>query len=297
MMRKRVVAFALSLVFLAAMAQAGQGLSFKFYGGAGYWPTGGDFKELFESTAARWEYVGYTGTFDLAWKPLAFEGGVQAVLGLTPRLGLALGAGYLMKTVNRDSLITPAPGNESEHVSAYKINAIPVTLDLVYAALTGPVKLNLSAGVGFYSVQFTYDLHSLYSEPGRIAQPNWVWDVRETFDSDRKGVLGFQVGLGTEFPLTDRIFLCLDAIYRVASFDDIVGFYEWNDVATWTGGSDSETFQLDQAKVWYSESLIWGNLWHYMDISESKPTGSDDARLFKFDLGGPVVRIGIRIGI
>ncbi len=216
---------------------------------------------------------------------------------LTPRLSLALGTGYLMKTVNRDSLLIPAPGNESEHVIAYKINAIPVTLDFVYAALTGPVKLNLSAGVGFYSVQFTYDLHSLYSEPNRIAQPNWAWDVHETFDSDRKGVLGFQFGLGTEFPLTGRIFLCLDVLYRIAAFDDVIGVYDFSGLATWTGGSDSIAYHQERAKVWYSESEIWGSIRHYMDFSENKPTTTDDARLFKFDMGGPVVRIGIRIGI
>ncbi len=294
---KRTAVFTLLTALCATAALAGPSLSFKFYGGVGYWPTGGDFKELFESTAARWEYGGYEGTFDLAWKPLAFEGGVQAVLGLTPRLSLALGTGYLMKTVNRDSLLIPAPGNESEHVIAYKINAIPVTLDFVYAALTGPVKLNLSAGVGFYSVQFTYDLHSLYSEPGRIAQPNWAWDVHETFDSDRKGVLGFQFGLGTEFPLSGRIFLCLDVLYRIASFDDVSGVRNWSDLATWTGGSDSYTFEVNPAKVWYSESLVWGTVWHYLDFSEDKPATTDDARLFKFDMGGPILRIGIKVGL
>lgn len=298
MLKKRLAVFAVFSALLATAALAsGPSLSFKFYGGAGYWPTGGDFKELFESTAARWDYVGYTGTFDMDWKPMSVESGVQAILALTPRFGLAVGAGIIMKNLDQDADVQYLPAGTMDLVSSYKIRAVPLTLDAVYAVLDGPFRLVLSGGLGYYLTSMSFEAHGVYAEPTRPTQPNWAWDVRETYESETKGVLGFQFGLGAEFRLAGRIFLCLDAFYRLVSFDDLQGVYDWVGAATWDGGSSGSTYDQGQAKVWYSESTVWGQIWHYLDFSDDKPTTSDDARLFKFDLGGPVVRIGIRIGI
>jgi hypothetical protein len=49
--------------------------------------------------------------------------------------------------------------------------------------------------------------------------------------------------------------------------------------------------------MWYSTSEVWGNTWHYLDITKNRPTTADESRLFKIDIGGPVARIGIKIGI
>lgn len=297
MRTRRIIFPAILFLMLATGAQAKPQLSLKFFGGGGYWPTGGDFKELFQSTADRWKEVGYRGVFDLDWKPWAFEGGIQVGLKLTSRFGLSVGAGYLSKIVNQDSSGDFGPTETIRQINAFRVNAVPITLDAVYILLPGPFQLQLSAGAGYYSTRISVEEHGLYSEPKRTGQPNWKWDVRQTYESDRKGVFGLQAGIGAEVRLSDRIGLCLDALYRIASFDDVVGVFEWADVAAWTGGSDSEYIRIERAKMWYSQSTIWGQVWHYLDFTENKPTGSDEARPFKIDLGGPILRIGIRIRI
>jgi hypothetical protein len=294
---RKAVSFVLSFFLFVALAQAGPAFSLKLYGGAGYWLTGGDFKPFLQSTADRWSYVGYTGTVDLDWKPLSYEGGIQAILMFTPKVGLALGVGYLTKAVNQESSLKYGPTETLMQTNSYKIQSIPVSLDVLYALPAGPVRLLFSAGATYYSSQIKIEQHGLYSEPNQAGQPNWKWDLLQTFDSDRKGGLGFQAGLGLEVPLAGRIALCFDAFYRMVAFDDVEGTFRWDDSATWTGGHSGSSYSIEQAEMWYSTADVWGNIWHYLDISKGEPTTVDESRPFKISMSGPVLRVGIKIGV
>jgi hypothetical protein len=296
MRMRKTISFVSGLFFLAALAQAGPAFSLKLYGGIGLWATGGDFKDLFGSTADRWTKVGYTGTFDLAWKPVSFEGGLQAVAMITPRFGLAAGIGCLTKTINQDSNAA-YPGGSFEQINSYQIQSIPVSLDLLYVIPAGPIRILLSAGATYYSSQIKTDEHSLDSEPSRAGKPNWKWDYEDIFQSDRKGTLGFQFGFGAEIALIGPASLCLDVFYRSVSFDDIQGTERWIDRETWTGGSNSSDNTSQGSKMWYETSHISGNTWHYLQFGKTMPTTGDEERLFKISMDGPVLRLGIKIGL
>ncbi|MCX6561950.1 MAG: outer membrane beta-barrel protein, partial [Candidatus Aminicenantes bacterium] len=298
MSTRKAALFVLSFLLLVALAQAGPAFSLKLYGGAGYWLTGGDFKPLFASTADRWREVGYTGTFDLDWKPIAIEGGVQAVLMFNPRLGMAFGIGYLSKSINQDSMLNDGSGATVEQISSYKVQSLPVSLDLLYYFVASePVRINLSVGATYFSSLVKVEEHSLYKDPNYLGKLNWKWDLLRTFESDRKSVLGFQAGLGAEIKLFGPASLCFDLLYRLASFDDIQGTLRESDNVTWTGGHESGSATVDQTQMWYSTADVWGNTWHYLDIQKGEPTTVDEARPFKISMGGPVLRVGIKIGV
>ena len=294
---KKLIPLALAALIAAPLLQAGPTFSLKLYGGGGYWPSGGDFKTVFDSTLDRWKKVGYKGTLNQDWQPLAYEGGLQAVLMVDKHLGLALGVGYLSKSISHDSNTDYSATGTLDYTDTYNIRSIPVSLDLLYALPVGPVRFVLSAGATLYSSTIDFEGHGLYSEPNRIGQPNWKWDLLQTFESDNKVALGGQAGLGIEIRLSGSASLFLDGFYRMASFDDVRGTSVWDSRQTWTGGSQKELDTYPGSKMWFETSQIGSNTWHYLDFWPTKPTTSDEARLFKVDFGGPVVRIGIKIGV
>lgn len=286
------------LVLIAAPAVlAGPTFSLKIHAGAGFWLTGGDFKTYLDSTTARWEHIGYTGSINHDWKPLAAETGLQGIAMLGSHWGLALGVGYISKSLDLSSDVTTAPGNTIDIDDSFDIRSIPVSLDLLFVIPAGPFRITASAGPSlFFSSVKTVSAY-LYKEPNRPGQPNWKWDYGNTFESSSKVSLGFQAGLSAEVKVFGPVSLCLDAFYRLASFEGNKGTYTWHSNQTWNGGSNSLGDTDLDAQMWFSSNEIWGQTWYYLDISAGKPTTVDEARLFKVGLSGPVIRLGIKIGL
>jgi len=293
---RKVIVMSLSVLLLACFVQAGPKFSLKLYGGPGFWTTGGDFKGLFESTLDRLRSVGYTGTFDLDWKPLSFEGGIQAVAMLTPQFGLAIGVGFLSKSINQDASYADEVASVQLTTSRL-IRSVPVSLNLLYLVPAGPARITLSAGASYYSSRFKLEEQVYYLEPGYYQKPNYKRDVLETFDSDPKGAIGFQAGISVEVKLFGPASLCVDALYRIVSFDDIQGTYGWDEHDSWTGGGATDTFTIEQAKMWYDTCSLWGGTYNFIDYYKTQPSNADKARLFKISMDGPVFLIGLKIGL
>lgn len=289
---------AMVFVFLAIGAiPAEAGIKLKLFGGASFWSTGGDFKPLFDSTAARYTYVGYTGTFDLTYTPWAFEGGLQGLFEIAPNLDLGLSAGYLFKAWNQKPQLSYSwgPGTWEADLS-YKVSGIPLSLDLQYGIPLGAARFNLYAGGDVFLGRVSYNDNEVSSEPNRTGKPNWKWAITETFAADKSAV-GFHGGVGLELRLSGTVSLCVDAFYRVLNMTDIKGTHDFSETVTWTGSTNSDSTHSDSSFMWFSTSNVWGNTWHYLDFGDTRPTTSDSSRTFKIDLGGPVFRIGLKFGL
>jgi hypothetical protein len=150
--RRNFMAAGLGLFFMIAAVAHPSGLSFRFFGGAGFLPTSGDFKELFDSTSQRWKDVGIGGTFDLDYAPWAYEGGLQAVFQLAPSFGLRLGVGYFSKVWNQSPHLTYNGGGPAtlDIQNTYDLKSIPLTLDAVVTIPLGIVRFNIFGGGGYY---------------------------------------------------------------------------------------------------------------------------------------------------
>jgi opacity protein-like surface antigen len=295
--RKFLAFFVIAFLMIAAEAlQAGSFFKIKLFGGLDYVPTGGDFKSLFESTSARWKYVGYTGTFDLDYKPLAWEGGIEAMFAIAPHFELGFGAGYLDKTWNQRPQINYTAGTVNGDIKT-SITGFPLTLEILYGIPLGPARFNIfGGGDGFLGTVKDSETQD-YAETARAGQPNWKWKMTSTFTSERKAAFGFHAGAGLEIAVSGGLSLCLDALYRSLSWTDVKGKYDYSSIQTWTGGSDTSDYHSPAATVWYSTSTIWNQVWHYLDFSETVPTTSDSSRPFKFDVSGWVFRIGLKMGV
>jgi hypothetical protein len=300
MLRKQCRVLSLVMVFVLAAAgvlQAEPGIKIKLFGEGAYWNTGGDFKPLFESTADRWSKVGIHGTYDLDYKPWAYKGGAQLLIEVAPNIDLALSGGYLHKAWNQKPQLSYADGPGTLNINqTYKVDGVPFALDLQIGIPLGPAKINIFGGGDFFLGRVALDSSSLYSEPNRKLQPNWKWEISESFSAS-KNALGFHGGLGLDIRLFGNINLCFDAIYRFLSMTDIQGTFDYAESQTWTGGHNSGSSHSTKSTMWYSTSNVWGNIWHYLDFNDTKPLWNDSAKPFKIDLGGLAFRIGLKFGI
>jgi opacity protein-like surface antigen len=297
--RRNFMAAGLGLFFMIAAVAHPSGLSFRFFGGAGFLPTSGDFKELFDSTSQRWKDVGIGGTFDLDYAPWAYEGGLQAVFQLAPSFGLRLGVGYFSKVWNQSPHLTYNGGGPAtlDIQNTYDLKSIPLTLDAVVTIPLGIVRFNIFGGGGYYLTRVNFATDSQYSEPTRSGQPNWKWQFRSDFASAWKGDLGFQFGAGLDIALSNRMSLIIEGLYRSVGSSGFQGPLTVVNRQTWTGGSSSGDLEKDNATLWYETSNISGRIYHYMEAWDTKPTASDSAREFKISLEGFSLRLGIQIGI
>jgi opacity protein-like surface antigen len=274
-------------------------LSIKFFGGAGNLPRGGDFKELFESTAQRWKDVGLSGSFDLDYSPWFYEGGIQAVFQLTPNFGLCFGAGYISKIWKQSPHIEYNWGGAAtfDSQNKYDVQSIPLTLDAVVTIPFRGFSFNIFGGGGYYLTRVNFTEDSQYSEPSRASQPNWKWHFRSDFASGQKAKLGFQFGAGFEVSLSSRVNIFIEGLYRLVEISSFQGPLTILSSQTWTGGNENDDDEQGNAIMWYETSNISGRIYHYMEAWETKPPWADSAREFKVSLDGISLRLGIRIGI
>lgn len=139
------------------------------------------------------------------------------------------------------------------------------------------------AGIGYYFGRMTYTARTEETLLGIT-----VWDQND--GEATAGGLGFQGGLGLEYPLSTTFALFIEAAGRYVSLKD------WsveNDYST-AWGSEHET-----GKFWYGEELdsALGKYYPTLQMSEAKPADADwrNVREAAFGFSGFALKAGVKI--
>jgi len=162
--------------------------------------------------------------------PLAYKGNsissnnglhLGAELGflLNPYMGLAIGVkglafnNYTANVAYQNSFAD----YENETLSPY---LVPLTLDYYVFLPDAGGRFYLKAGVGYYvgdvHMDETYSYSNFYNQHESTQVENWVGDLYS-------GNVGFQVGVGREFAITNRLGVELYAQWRYAKLSNFRG--------------------------------------------------------------------------
>jgi hypothetical protein len=300
-MKKGILLFSIALFIFQPLLFAqnpNSKFSLKLSGGLAYLSNGGDMKELLASLNDQFEFEHSRGPWDYRYKPLGLDFDLEASYEFSPDFSFALGIGFIRKdwkpTFNQmnswGSSYVLRTGNEE-----FEASAIPLTASVRWSHSFGKFNISIGGGPGIYLLKFNYDLKVRYTDPYNSIDPGWAMDETVSFQSHVLGRLGFQAGLGLDFVLSSRLSLIVEALYRTVKLDEIKGRQQWEDVATWTGGSDQESFSGDNITFWYVTRRNGNNFFHDFEMSENKLTGVYDIRPFELKLDGFALRAGIKI--
>ena len=271
----------LLILFLPAAAQAegGPGFQLKLFGGASYHLLG-DFSACLKGWDDGVEASPYSYIENGEFSPfhLGGEFGLEVILPINRRLGIGLGAGYIL--TGKESLRESAW--KSDKLAPYEfyeeklnpgVRAIPITLSL-HLDVYSNTRLNLSAigGIGLYlgTVDWKYQKNNKNS-PG-LYNESWT---------GTSGGLGLQGGVELDFKINRRLGLFIEGIGRYARLTGFQGDFL-------AGGQTEE-----DALLWYTE---WGQFPGFV-IAADEPTGGiyDNVRKAVIDLSGFSVRVGLKV--
>ena len=212
--RNKLVA-AIALLFVPALVKADVKISFKLQGGWTYVSAGEvnrANKALFNWEGALWP------TSQGGYRPVrhGVECGGDFIFEFTPRIGVGIGCGYL--TASRGSLMEFAdPENDIDGgLSARpELSALPVRLSLILRfPLSAKIDLTTRMGGSYYFLARYNDeiRENSFSGLGQI-HGFYGFAHRAEIGS---AALGLDAGIGIEYRLNSRVFLCLDATGRFA---------------------------------------------------------------------------------
>ena len=278
-----VIATAFALCLIPRIGLADGKFSLRLQGGWTY-ISGGD---LNPGTRAWFDRIGTgwvkTGGYRAVHSGLEFGGDI--VFELTPRLGLSIGAGYMrFSRLSRVGLSTAEPSLWSGGASAEpRLSAVPIRAG-VYLIVPWKKRFNVfvNAGVSYYYRSRYSDEWSVEIYPG----PSYV--LITTRAENKKTPIGFQGGIGLEYKLSEKLFLCLDARGRYARFRG------------WKGTSVLESnyeIPLSEQGILYYEVVptVIGAP-RLLMVQSSPPDGPDgEPRQAAIDFSGVSLQVGIRI--
>jgi len=283
-LRKAMISMAILLI--PGLALADVKISLKIRGGWAYF-SGGDVNRgalsLFD-----WERTFWPATQG-GHRPVhsGYEIGGDIIFKLNPTIGIGIGGGYLR--TSRGSVMDvsdPETGITGWLTTRPDLSATPIRLALI---LDFPVskKFNLSASIGGSCyLQARYrDNAEESTYVGNNMLVGW-YAIRTRVE--KKGVpLGFDGGVGIEYRLAPRIFLCFDVKGRYARLRGLEGSSafsdEFNDI-------------LERGKLYYESVPMLAGSPRLTMVQTSPPAGpGGEPRLAVVDLSGISLQAGIRI--
>jgi hypothetical protein len=312
-------------------------LGLKLSGGAGYLLNGAGDLERFRSGRAQFvgdyrQNPGYSSAFD--WKKLSVipDFNAEVILNLGRHFGIGVGTGFCGATskgnysIQGSTTQSPWWGTLTEtetdkFAQNYKIQAIPITLNLYYSLPLGySQKFNLYffGGVGYYFAKLTHDFKNEYTYA--YEDDSWYYyNEKENYqfnsaakETSKQNRIGFRSGLGLEMNLTSFISFGFEVFGRLVNFSNWTGDY----ADSWTTRD-----QLWQERLgWYYDqtstgsSSEHGNLYTYnvkdnqlsknypaMWIWQSAPEGSDISGVKKAAINlntfGALISLRLRFGL
>lgn len=234
-MKRAVAVVALILLYGSGYAQAQVGFGLKLSGGPAY-VFGGDLNKGLEGWSDLWNYA-----YDVPWlgrmggyKPVHWGTGfgveVQVLIGSRVRIGL--GTERLLASRESSLDLVHEAGTDRESWSP-RLEAFPVTLNAYYALPAGKASVLFHLGSAFYSARYTDRQHVFF----------FGADFDETIDMKARGI-GFQAGLGLEFPLAGWLGVLVEAKARYAPIRGFAG-------SSISRGQDGTT--AIEGKLWLGE--------------------------------------------
>ncbi len=274
----------LALILIPGQTLAGSKISLKLQGGWTY-ISGGDVNHgtqaYFDWREDLWPASegGYRALHH------GFELGGDIIFELSRTLGIGIGSGYL--EASRLSQMWLDEGtNFDETVQAEpKLSAIPIRLGLFLTfPLTKRVNLTANAGASYYfQARYSDDWGSWYS-PDYSYIHAWITTIAE-----KRGIsLGFDGGLGIEYKLFNKVFVCLDAKGRYARFRGLEGTSEFSSY-------EYDPFSI-QGKLYYESVPMLPDAPRLIMVQSDPPDGpGGEPRLAVVDFSGVSLQAGIRI--
>jgi hypothetical protein len=283
----KILIFFLTGTFLS-VGVFGADLSFRVYGALGY-ADGGDFSRSISGWRSYYEDrqdSGFSSSFDLGEMHGTAELGAEAVLALSRRWSLSLGAGYVHQRTSGE-ITTQTSRHEDIAVSAseqwsvdfeetteqrpvYTKSTIPITLSLDYSlALSAKWTLTLGAGGGIYlgslklRESYAIDSESISEQQMGNEVVQYVDQLTSVGDYSEKTK-------STGFGLHGRI--GLDLKLGPSSCLSITILGRWVNMKNWKG-------TYHDASEWQWTYGLWGD--HQVEGSDER-TG--DGQYWTYDL-------------
>jgi len=310
-MKKSLMGLGLAIVLVAVLATPGAAalkLSFKLNGGAAMLLNGAGDLEKFrlgeQAYATDWaEGDAFSSTFSWKKMSLVSEFGGEAILHLTPKLGVGIGVGYISVgrkgnyTLNYHDSWYASGGTFDEKEDSttahdFSGSAVPILLNFHFQTPLSP-RFNLIgyAGIGYYMGKFNHDYN--YTANYVLTYTSTIyWNQKGTVDvtytQKTKATcnkIGFQGGVGLEMLLTPTISVGLEFTGRMVNFSDWKGDWEydysgrtryWHEYLGWYSDTTTKFDDTESGSLWY-----WDSHWSYnnkdyasLGLREEKPSGS-----------------------
>jgi len=292
-------------------------IGLKLSGGAAFLFDGaGDLEKYRTGKTNYYNYLrndlGDTTTFN--WKKLSLipDFNAEIIFNITPNFGIGIGSGIINATSKGNySSEGSSSGNlwyygydvgdwtdtfTDKYTQNFKIQAIPITLNLYYFAPLGDsLNFYIYGGVGYYMGKLTRDFTNNYTY--FYEDDSWYyWNEKEDYKYDltakeesKQNKVGFKTGLGLEMNMGPSISLGLEVFGRFVNFNNWEGDYS----DSWTS---RDKWWHEYYGYWYYDhtssgsSSEHGNLWIYdtgshgnkgMWILENKPDWSNISNVNK----------------
>jgi len=263
----------------------------------------------------------YTTTFN--WKKLSLipDFNAEIIFNITPNFGIGIGSGVINATskgdYSYDKIWGPYYywwGDYTEtytykYTQNYKVQAIPITLNLYYfAPLGNSLNFYIFGGIGYYMGKLTHDLKYDYTYFYED-ESWWYWNEQEDYkysetakEVSKQNKVGFKGGLGFEMNMGPSVSLGLEVFGRFVNFNNWVGdlssswtahdrhwheYYGWWYDSTWSG-SDNE------------HGLLWiydgshGNKEMYISVDRPDWSGISNVRPAAINLNAFGASISVR---
>lgn len=236
------------------------------------------------------DYGDYTA--EGGYTPLhgGFDAGADVVFGLSRRLGVGLGVGFLRSAGVGDMTLTPPDASGDLLISGgSSLSAFPVRLGLYYALPLGrKLSLTANAGGAFYArLRFRDRFHY---ESGGLFGTQAITGTRTSLTKN----LGFQGGLGLAYDVSPKWGVFVEAQGRYARFANFGSVRI--DVASAEGGSQTRYGKIYLRTQTLSEDPLI--VWNTFVVQDMPPTPDPPELVIReprFDLGGLCLQAGVRI--
>jgi opacity protein-like surface antigen len=213
-----------------------------------------------------------------------FDFGGELIIHFTPRIGIALGGGYIQAD-KKTTMDVTWEGSPYKDTANPRVTAIPLTFGLyVGLPLAKIMNFTVNAGIGYYlgTVKWHYSWDSEYHD----YEENW---------EAKSNAVGFQGSLGFEFNFLRNLAVVIEGFGRYAKLKSLKGDYNWK--REFFGHEEGV---IENSTLWYYEwrSIDTGNEYPRIKFDDEMPTETSFQRNIRegeIDLTGFSVRAGIKI--
>ena len=216
-----------------------------------------------------------------------FELGGDVIFELSRTIGIGIGSGYLEASrVSRMDVWFPDRFEDGVLIAEPKLSIAPIRFGLF---LNFPLKekINFTTNFGIFyclKARFSADWKYWHSVMDAIFDDT----VLVTFAEKRGIPLGLNGGMGIEYKLVSKVFVCLSVQGRYARFRGMEGSSEFSSLI-------NDPF-YEQGKLYYESVPTLPDAPRLIMVQSDPPEGPDgEPRLAVVDFSGVSLQAGIRI--